>query len=125
MVRRLASPSGKCFVNVVALSESAISHPLLHADVLVNATSVGMGNVEADPLPVGNTVQSALTLLDMVYSPLETALLRRGRASGATVVDGLWMLVYQALEQLRIWTGRSAPPALAQELHDRLAREMS
>jgi shikimate dehydrogenase len=56
----------------------------------------------------------------MVYRPLETALLRQATAEGATAVDGLWMLIYQALEQLRLWTGQLCPPEVAQRAHQQL-----
>lgn len=122
-VRRLSSPSGKTFVSVVPLETQALLHPLSHASILVNATSVGQGDGEADPLPPGCVLHPALTTLDMVYDPLETALLRRARQAGAPAVDGLWMLIHQAFEQLRIWTGRAASPAIASDLHDRLSAD--
>jgi shikimate dehydrogenase len=69
------------------------------ANILINATSVGMGSqetpVEADRL------HSSLVVLDAVYYPLETTLLRDAKRAGAKTVDGLWMLVHQgALQQL-------------------------
>ena len=50
-------------------------------------------------------------LADLVYHPLETALLRGARDRGAVVVDGLGMLVHQAALQIERWTGRAAPIA--------------
>jgi shikimate dehydrogenase len=58
----------------------------------------------------------------MVYQPLETTLLKAARAAGARAVDGLWMLVHQAAEQLRLWTGAEVPPAAVASLHDALVR---
>jgi len=117
----LGGPSGKCFVAALPLDALELSHPLAHADALVNATSAGLGDADADPLPRGCEVGDHLTVLDMVYRPLATALVRRAEASGATVVDGLWMLLHQANEQLQVWTGRRAPDALLAHLHDELA----
>jgi len=77
------------------------------ADVLVNATSVGM---ESDTTPVpADALHEDLAVLDAVYSPLETRLLRDAADAGATTVDGAWMLLYQGVEAFEIWTGRDAP----------------
>lgn len=118
----LADPAGKPFVTAVPLDARALAAPLAHADVVVNATSVGLSAPAADPLPAGLRLESRQVVLDMVYRPLETALLARARAAGAVPVDGLWMLAFQALEALRLWTGRTEP-GLAPALHDLLARE--
>jgi shikimate dehydrogenase len=77
------------------------------ADVLVNATSVGM---EEDRSPVdGDDLHADLAVLDAVYTPLETRLLREASAAGATTIDGAWMLLFQGVEALELWTGREAP----------------
>ena len=72
---------------------------IANASILINATSVGMGNQET---PVDVTrLHSDLAVLDAVYHPLETTLLRDAKRAGAKTVDGLWMLVHQgALQQL-------------------------
>ena len=69
------------------------------ANILINATSVGMGSQET---PVEQArLHSSLVVLDAVYYPLETTLLRDAKRAGAKTVDGLWMLVHQgALQQL-------------------------
>jgi 3-dehydroquinate dehydratase/shikimate dehydrogenase len=58
-------------------------------------------------------------VLDMVYNPLETLLLRRARAQGKTVIPGLQMFLEQAARQFETWTGESAPRAVM----ERAARE--
>ncbi|MFC6988124.1 shikimate dehydrogenase [Haloplanus sp. GCM10025708] len=77
------------------------------ADVLVNATSVGMDDDET-PVPA-DALHSGLTVLDAVYSPVETRLLRDAEAAGATTIDGAWMLLFQGVEAFERWTGRDAP----------------
>ena len=76
-------------------------------DVLVNTTSVGLGRdespVEASAIAAGSVV------MDAVYEPEVTRLLRDADARGARCLSGRWMLIHQAAEQLRIWTGREAP----------------
>ncbi len=92
---------------------------LSDADLLVNATSVGMDE-DATPVP-GDCLHAGLAVLDAVYSPVETRLLRDARAAGATAVDGAWMLLYQGVEAFEIWTDRDAPvEAMNRALRDRL-----
>ncbi|MFC7155481.1 shikimate dehydrogenase [Halomarina halobia] len=80
---------------------------LADADVLVNATSVGM---EEDRSPVpADALHADLAVLDAVYAPVETRLLRDAAAAGATTVDGAWMLLYQGVAAFERWTGRPAP----------------
>lgn len=80
------------------------------ADLLVNATSVGMGT---DDLPIdSNLLRPDLVVADIVYHPLETALLRAAAAVGAVTIDGLAMLVHQAVLQQQLWTGQRPEPEL-------------
>jgi shikimate dehydrogenase len=80
------------------------------ADVLVNATSVGMGRDES---PIDAThLRADLVVVDIVYHPLDTALLRAARGVGAQVIDGLGMLVHQAVRQQELWTGVRPDPAV-------------
>jgi shikimate dehydrogenase len=76
-------------------------------DVLVNTTSVGL-RADVSPVPAAH-LRAASTVMDAVYDPEETRLLRDAAAAGAETVSGKWMLVYQAAEQFRQWTGRDAP----------------
>ncbi|WP_373047051.1 shikimate dehydrogenase family protein [Vulgatibacter sp.] len=121
----LAGPSGKCFVSVLPLEAKSLANAITHAEILVNATSLGLRDRDADPLPAGCPLHAGLTVLDMVYRPLQTALLRRATVAGAASIDGLWMLVHQAIEQLRLWTGQATPPLLATRLHQQLVREIT
>jgi shikimate dehydrogenase len=80
------------------------------ATLVVNTTSVGMGT---DELPLDPALlRPDLTVADIVYHPLDTALLRAARAVGARTIDGLGMLVHQAVLQQELWTGRRPDPAV-------------
>ena len=97
----------------------AVPELLADADVLVNATSVGMEE-DASPVPA-DALHGDLTVMDAVYTPLETRLLRDAERAGATTVDGAWMLLYQGAEAFERWTGREAPiDAMNQALRDHL-----
>jgi len=79
------------------------------ADLVVNATSVGMGT-DAGALPLDPALLHAgQVVADIVMHPLDTALLQAARAAGATPVDGLGMLVHQAALAFTLWTGLEAP----------------
>lgn len=78
------------------------------ADLVVNATSVGMGAASGSdtPLPVGaGLLNSRQTVVDLVYQPLHTPFLRAAERCGARPVDGLGMLVHQAAVSIQRWTG--------------------
>ncbi|MEI6404027.1 MAG: shikimate dehydrogenase, partial [Actinomycetota bacterium] len=97
------------------------------ADIVVNATSVGMGSVggSSDALPVDPALLHAgQVVADLVYHPLDTALLVAARAAGATTVDGLGMLVHQAALQQQLWLGVLPDVAVmrAAALHELAAR---
>jgi shikimate dehydrogenase len=80
------------------------------ADLLVNATTVGMWpHVDGSVWPEGASVPAHLTVFDLVYNPLETRLLRQARQSGARGIDGLGMLVRQGTLAFEMWTGEKAP----------------
>ena len=82
------------------------------ADVLINTTPVGMyPQTEASPVAAALLPRFRL-VMDAVYNPRETRLLREAAAAGCTVADGVGLLVRQGAEQIRIWTGREAPTAV-------------
>jgi 3-dehydroquinate dehydratase/shikimate dehydrogenase len=76
-------------------------------DVLIHATPVGMVPNVNECL-FNDSVPAAI-VLDMVYNPHETVLLRNARAQGCTTIPGSEMLLEQAISQYEIWTGESAP----------------
>ncbi|MDD3618938.1 MAG: shikimate dehydrogenase [Desulfobulbaceae bacterium] len=86
------------------------------ADILVNATSVGMVP-DTDRTPVPRELLSGFAVvMDIVYAPLQTRLLREAAAAGCEVVDGLAMLLYQGAAQFELWTGREAPLEVMREV---------
>jgi shikimate dehydrogenase len=84
-------------------------------DLIVNCTTVGMGNGQQRPgsfkrLPIdADSLGERHQLVDLAYGPVETELVSVAKAGGATVVDGLEVLVRQGAASLRIWTGLEAP----------------
>ena len=78
------------------------------ADIVVNATPVGMAGDPMLPIPE-HVLGPGRAVVDLVYEPLETPLLAAARARGAVAVSGLGMLVHQAALQVELWSGRPAP----------------
>jgi shikimate dehydrogenase len=89
-------------------------------EVLVNTTSVGLRS-DASPVPP-EALRPGSVVLDAVYDPERTRLLRDAEARGARTVPGKWMLVHQAAAQLELWTGRRAPIEVMAEAFDAAQR---
>ena len=80
------------------------------ADLLVNATTVGMWPQTDESIwPADCPMPATLTVFDLVYNPLETRLLTQAREAGANPIDGLGMLVMQGAAAFELWTGLPAP----------------
>lgn len=85
------------------------------ADLLVNATSIGLyPDVSARPDVNLEAARPDLLVCDVVPNPPETALIRMARARGLPVLTGLAMLVYQGAIGFEMWTGQKAPEAVMQ-----------
>jgi len=85
------------------------------ADLVINATPLGMGVVvttagEPEPLPVDlDQLGAGQVVVDLVYHPAVTPLLAGARERGLRTVNGLGMLIHQAAHAFRLWTGEDAP----------------
>lgn len=90
----------------VALGREALSPD---HDILVNATSLGMVEVDPrSPIPE-EALREDLLVMDIVYKPMLTELVEAARRRGATAVHGGRMLLHQAAEQFRLYTGCEPP----------------
>jgi shikimate dehydrogenase len=89
-------------------TESNIKEFVINADIIVNASALGMeGNKQ---LPVKREWLSPKQLIfEIVYRPIETQLLKRAKQIGAKTVTGLDMLVHQGAYSFELWTGKKAP----------------
>ena len=108
--RALADQFG---ANVHPVAWDAIDHLLPRAELLVNTTSLGMHGQPALKLDAGLLPPNAI-VADLVYVPLETPLLAAARGRGLKTVDGLGMLLHQAVRGFELWFGRrpEVTPAL-------------
>jgi len=92
------------------------------ASLLVNATSLGMKGEGEIEYPLDSLPLSAL-VTDIVYTPLETGLLRRAKARGHQTVDGLGMLLHQAVPGFEAWFG--VRPEVTPELRTLILKDLS
>ena len=87
----------------------------LKVDALVNTTSVGMTPM-IDTTPVHKSMlKNTRAVMDIVYSPSETRLLREAKQVGCKTVNGTYMLLYQGVVQFELWTGQKAPVDVMKE----------
>ncbi len=106
LVRSLSAFRGEARWTVLPLEAGLVSAHLEDAEVLVNTTSVGMHpNDQECPLPDGVRIPSTCGVADMIYMPPKTRLLQMAEAAGAKAVSGHEMLLYQAVDAFKFWTG--------------------
>ena len=107
--------------HVRSIGLDRVASEIADADILINATSIGMyPDVDASPVPP-DLLRPELVVFDIVYNPLHTRLLSEAEQRGAIAIGGVRMLVHQGAEAFRIWTGREPPvdvmlEAVVQEL---------
>jgi shikimate dehydrogenase len=92
-----------------SLSPKDIQQNLQDSDILINATSIGMKPKADESLVAPKLLRPDLTVMDIVYNPIETKLAKEAKAAGAKVISGVEMLIYQGAASFEIWTGKSAP----------------
>ncbi len=78
-------------------------------ELLIQTTPVGMYPHQDQSVIPEEILQKGMVVMDIVYNPLKTRLLRAARERGCKTIDGLGMLVHQGSEQFRFWTGREPP----------------
>ncbi len=93
-----------------SLTPATLRQEVPTVDLLVNTTSLGMWpQVDRSAWPEDLPLPPSLTVLDLVYNPLETKLIHQAREAGALAIGGLEMLVYQGAAAWELWTGQKAP----------------
>ncbi len=100
-----------------AVSSTEIVDTISNSRIIINTTPVGFGSDQGSPVsPIdASLIKSSHVVLDAVYKPLITGLLFAAQKAGATVVDGLSMLVHQAALQQQHWIGQIGDTELMRE----------
>ncbi|HEX8417864.1 MAG TPA: shikimate dehydrogenase [Methylobacterium sp.] len=107
---------------VAALDWTDLPDALLRTGLLVNTTSLGMTGhppLDIDLAPL----RRAAAVADIVYAPLETPLLAAARARGLAAIDGLGMLLHQAVPGFERWFG--VRPSVTPDLRARIAADLA
>ena len=96
-------------VDLFALEDvQDLQDSITKADLLVNATSVGMDG-SSQPIPTSIVLPEKLMVADVIYQPFETPFLKWAKNQGNQSINGLGMLLYQAAEAFELWTGKEMP----------------
>lgn len=113
-------------VRAMATSDPDLSEVARNADLIVNATSMGMRHTEVEDQTIlsAHVIAPSSVVYDMVYNPPETPLMLEARRAGATVVGGLSMLIHQGAAAFQRWTGKEAPVSVMMEAGERALSEM-
>ena len=116
LVRFFARSAAHMELRAMPWHESIIEAELAKTKVLVNATSVGLHGDES-PIPT-ELLPPDLLVMDLIYNPPRSRLLREAAAAGCQVLNGEVMLLHQGAAAFTLWTGQPAPVEL---MHEKLA----
>ena len=88
----------------------------IDADILINTTPAGM-SPDTDLCPVPEeALKQGMTVMDIIYNPARTKLLKTALDRGCKIINGLGMFIYQGAEQFKLWTGQEAPVELMRKV---------
>jgi len=108
LARDLRSKTGMA-VQESPLDEATLQKILPDTHVLIHCTPMGMSpKVRATAVPAA-LLHAGLTVMDIVYNPRDTQLLKDAKAAGCRTIPGLEMFLYQAAAQFELWTNQAAP----------------
>ena len=97
-------------INVNAYDLENLKKELSDSDVFIDTTPIGMyPNVDDKPIASADMLHEELVVNDIVYTPMETSLIKEALKANAEVVYGYKMLLYQGIRSFEIWLGRDAP----------------
>lgn len=120
MIEKLKKYSD-CKIRIFDFSNSEIlKQEIADSAILVNGTSVGMApNTDRCIITDDSVFREDLIVFDVIYNPEETLLLKKARAAGCSVSNGLNMLLYQGAASFELWTGKEMPVQIIKEKYFR------
>ena len=93
-------------INIFSFEQKNLKDKIKEANLLVNATSIGMASqIDNTPLPDKKLFHPNLLVYDLIYHPAKTLFLEQAERAGAKIINGLPMLIYQGIESFYLWTG--------------------
>lgn len=91
------------------MTDEALREAIRESQTLIHCTPVGMHPKVKDSCVPSKFLEPHLTVMDIVYNPLDTQLLQDAKAAGCKTIRGSEMFLYQAVGQFELWTGQKAP----------------
>lgn len=110
-VEKIKAEGLNCTVDVTDLAdEEALKNAIANADILVNATKVGMKPLDGQSLVKKEYFRPELVVADTVYNPKETQLIQEAKAAGCkAAIGGIGMLLWQGVAAFHLFTGKDMP----------------
>ena len=97
-------------INVNAYDLENLKKELSDSDIFIDTTPIGMyPNVDDKPIASADMLHEDLLVNDIVYTPMETSLLKEAKLANAEIVYGYKMLLYQGIRSFEIWLNQEAP----------------
>ena len=97
-------------IGIKAYGIDDLKRELSDSDIFIDTTPIGMyPNVDDKPIASADMFHEDLLVNDIVYTPMETSLIKEAKLANATVVPGYKMLLYQGIRSFEIWLGHEAP----------------
>ena len=108
LARDLRSKTGMTVLDF-PLDEGALRKVLPDAHVLIHCTPMGMSPKTHETSVPSALLHAGLTVMDIVYNPRDTRLLKDAKAAGCRTISGIEMFLHQAAAQFELWTNQAAP----------------
>jgi shikimate dehydrogenase len=98
------------------LTTETLKAAIAHHQILIHCTPIGMFPRMNESCVPASLLKPHLTIMDIVYNPVETRLINEAKASGCRTIRGLAMFLNQAVKQFELWTGHPAPADVMQSV---------
>ena len=108
LVRDLREKTGLA-VSGHQLTPATLGRAIPEAQTMIHCTPVGMSPNIGETCVPASLLSPSLTVMDIVYNPLETRLIKEARQAGCRTVRGIEMFLHQAVGQFELWTQQPAP----------------
>lgn len=113
-----------CLFSAYQLNSPNVQEIIKESDIIVNCTPVGLKLINQSPINLEVELRGKV-IIDLIYNPEKTILLRSAEEKGAQIVNGLGMLIHQACGSFEIWTGKKAPIATMKQAALKAIRQLS
>ena len=105
-----------CAIHDHPLTADMLQAALPQAHLMIHCTPVGMDPHPNDTCVPGRLLHPDLTVMDIVYNPLDTRLLKEARHAGCRTIRGMEMFLHQAAAQFELWTAHPAPLSVMRQI---------